>query len=181
MSKPLTHRVTRAGVAGLLALGLSLGASSCGFNVGTLQPYDAGEGVNTNAGGYEGVDVRNLMILVDQGGKAFLSATLVAKNGDDLTAVYGQAISPQGTSAGSFTVAIPGNKLAVPAQEALVLTDGPALTVSGVTLRPGLTANISMTFAKAGNVSIVAPIVDGTKADYRSISPSPAPSASPSA
>lgn len=179
MSKPVTHRVSRAAAAGLLALGVSLGATACGMNVQTLQPYTQADGVNGDVGGYNGVQVRSLSVIVDPSGTAFLSGAMISYGGDELTAVSGQALSQDNSPAGSFKVTLPGSKLALPPNQLVILTDGPSAEVSGVQLRPGLTANLNLTFATSGNLSLVVPVIDGAHPDYKSITPSPA--ASPSA
>lgn len=161
------------------ALGLSL--SSCGFDAQTLQPYTPAEGVNLTVGSEDsagqGVKLRNILIIADpETGEGFLSAAIVAGQGDRILSITGQELSPDGeTSKGTFNAEL-GQPLELPAGQLIVLTDGTKLSVTGAKLEPGLTAELEMVFAQAGLATVTVPIVDGTKPDYVTVSPSAAAS-----
>jgi hypothetical protein len=59
----------------------------------------------------------------------------------------------------------------------IVLTDGTPITVRSPDLVAGLTARLTLTFAKAGEVTVVVPVMDGNEPVYATISPEPTPSA----
>ena len=186
-----TRRLASAVAVG--ALGLSL--SGCGFDVQTLQPYNPAEGVNLTVGSEDpagpGVKLRNILIIADpETGEGFLSAAVVAGQGDQLISVSGEELSYDGeTSKGTVSAELRA-PLELPSGQLVVLTEGPKIAVSGAPLQPGLTAELEMVFAKAGLATITVPIVDGSKPDYVTVSPkpaasspasSPSPSASPTA
>lgn len=172
-----SRRAASALVVG--ALGLSL--SSCGFDTQTLQPYTPAEGVNLTVGSEDpagqGVKLRNVLIIADpETGEGFLSASIVAGKDDKILSISGQELSADGeTSKGEVNAKL-GQPLELPAQQLVILTDGSAVTMEGAKLEPGLTAELEMLFGEAGLATVTVPIVDGTKEDYATVSPSAAPS-----
>jgi hypothetical protein len=159
----------------LIVLAASI-ATSCGFEQQTLRPYTPAEGVNFDVGGDRGVKVRNLMILSRAKGEGFLSATMVAGDRNQLTAVSGKAIKSDGTDGAPLSATIPssvslGNGVLV------VLTDGPFITVRSPDLKAGLTADVTLQFSTAGSATVRVPVIDGNEGPYATISPEATPSA----
>jgi hypothetical protein len=103
----------------------------------------------------------------------------VSTNADRLTGV---TVAPQKLD-GTVGQAVPA-ELAAPVDLAgtlVVLTDKqPLITVSSPDLQAGGSATVVMQFEKSGDVTLNAPVVDGTIEPWSTISPAPA-SASPSA
>ncbi|WP_454227400.1 hypothetical protein [Propioniciclava flava] len=78
----------RAAHVMIAAAASALLLSGCGFNAQTLQPYTPAEGVNTQIGD---VKVRNLVVVSDDEGHGYLSASLVSPKNTALVSVAGQS------------------------------------------------------------------------------------------
>lgn len=164
-------------VAALLAvLGLLVGAAACGRDVQTMQPYTPAEGVNFDVGN-PSVQVRNLMILSREKGSGFLSASLSASERDALTSVAGKPIKIDGSAGTPLTVTQP-DPIAVGSGALVVLTDRSLINVSSPDLIVGGVAELTLMFSTAGSITVRVPVVDANQPAYKSISPSPSPSAS---
>lgn len=166
-------------VALLAALGLVLVVGACGRDAQTLRPYTPAEGVNVDVGDPADensvVSVRNLLIISKTPGSGVLSASMVTDGRDQLTGVTGNAIKADGSQGGPLTVTLT-NSVSFANQAQIVLTDQAPIAVTGPDLAPGLTANLTLTFANAGDVTVIAPVADGNEPQYASISPAPTPS-----
>jgi hypothetical protein len=175
-----TRGVRPRGLAALLSvLGLLLALAACGNDAQTLRPYTPAEGVNVDAGNPadpEGVvNVRNLLIISREPGSGILSASLVTSGRDQLREISGFAIKPEGGQGAPLQVDLT-NTVSIANRAQVVLTDETPITVRSVDLAPGRTASMTLTFAKAGEVTLIVPVVDGTEGQYASISPAPTPS-----
>ena len=152
------HFWTRFRLLVLCVIGLvGLTTASCGFNVQTVQPYAPAVGVNVNVGGAGQVQVRNLAIITDEGGRGLLSATLLADRPDALVAVSGQADALDGDGA-PLQVTVP-KPVDVAATGFVVLTDLAPIELTGTGLQPGLTAQLTLSFRDAGSVTIRVPVM----------------------
>ena len=172
--------VRARGLVSLLAvIGLMLAVGACGNDAQTLRPYTPAEGVNVDVGdSYDlqsVVHVRNLLIISKQPGSGILSASLVTNGRDQLTEVTGNAIKPDGSPGAPLQVTLT-NTVSVANGALVVLTDEGSIPVTSRDLAPGLTANMTLTFANAGEVSVLVPVVDGNLPEYATISPAPTPS-----
>jgi hypothetical protein len=158
----------------MLAVVLCLTLGACGFNVQTAQVYTPADGVNAEIGG---VKVRNLMILSESEGSGFLSASLLSEvQRDSLTDVQGTAQTPEGPAAQPLSIEV-GSPIVLPPDDLIVLTEGAPIRVSGQELKPGLTADLELTFAEAGTLAITVPVVS-TEHGYADALP-PTPEATP--
>lgn len=174
-------RLPRALATAACAAGLLLGASGCGFEAQTLQPYTPAEGVNIDVATEPGIGpvvmVRGLMIISDTDGQGFLSAALVVERSDTLVDVSGVPIGPDGAQGPPLTVTVPDGLTLEPAEGAVVLVDDrTVVTVEGEGLVAGLTAELTLSFAEAGDVTLIVPIVELD--DYSTVTPPPDPVAS---
>jgi hypothetical protein len=171
-------RAARAAAALLLSLGLMGSAAACGFDAQLLKPYNPADGTNIDVGEDGALKVRNLQVVSRAKGEGYISATLVSTAADRLTGI---TVAPQ-TLEGTAGAPVQAT-LAAPIElggPIVVMTDTqPLVTVSSPEIVAGGSAGIVMTFEKAGQVSLNAPIVDGTVPPWSTISPSPTPSASP--
>ncbi len=163
----------------LAALGLVLVVGACGTDAQTLRPYTPAEGVNVDVGdpsdAQSVVHVRNLLIISKAPGSGVLSASLVTDGRDELTEVTGYAIKFDGSEGAPLTVTL-SNTVSIANRAQIVLTDQAPIGVTSADLAPGGTASLTLTFANAGEVTVIAPVVDGNEPQYASISPAPAPS-----
>lgn len=166
-------RRSRAALAGLGSLTMALTAASCGMEVQTTNPYTPAIGVNFDVGD---VQIRDLMILSRTPGQGFLSGTLTSYAEDTLIGVSGNAYKSDGSDGSALNVTVQPVKV-VPATP-VVLTKRPLLNVASADLEAGLTAKMVLRFAKAGEVTTNAPVVDANLPQYASIGPSASPSAS---
>ena len=121
------------------------------------------------------VHVRNLLIISKAPGSGVLSASLVTDGRDELTEVTGYAIKVDGSEGAPLTVTL-ANTVSIANGAQIVLTDQAPIAVTSPDLAPGLTASVTLTFANAGEVTVVVPVVDGNEPQYATISPAPAPS-----
>lgn len=176
-------RGPRAVAAGLLSTALLAGATGCGFDAQTLQPYTPSEGVNVDIGAVDGrsapVKVRALVVVAESEGEGYLSAQIVSDAGDQLTSVTGTALGVEGDPVGRLDIALPG-PMTVPAGGSVVLVDQPLVSVEGDGLVAGLTTELTLTFQQAGEATLQVPVVDGDSPGYDTVSPVP-PTPSPSA
>lgn len=177
IAKSQSTRRRRAAVAAALSLTVTLGLGGCGFDVQTLQPYTPSQGVNATVGENEDLMVRNLTVISRAKGTGFLSGTLTSYSEARLTGVSGTALAADGNTAGTLSVALPGPVELAPGN-AVVLTDGTEITVTGQGLEAGLTAELTLDFGSVGSTTLQVPVVDGDLPEFSTVSPSPAPSTS---
>lgn len=173
----------RRGLAALLlAVGLLLGTAACGDDAQTLKPYTPAEGINFDVGDEKDIQnvvhVRNLLIISRAAGSGVLSALLVTDGRDELTKVTGKAIKADGSEGAPLAVTLT-DSVTFANRAQVVLTDRAPIGVTSRDLEPGGTAAMTLTFAKAGEISVIVTVADGTQPEYASISPAPA--ATPSA
>lgn len=179
------HRAARRlGVA--VSAALLLGSAACGFNAQTLMPYTPAAGVNVNVGTGPNqepvtstVQVRGLMVISRTPGEGFLSASLLCGDQDALTSVSGYVVKTDGSQGSALTVTLP-EPVALGNNQLVVLTDRTEIAVASADLMAGGTVSLTLTFSNAGSQQVLAPVVDGNTSGYSSVSPSPAPSGSPS-
>lgn len=179
---PAGHLTPRVGAALLLVLGLLLASTGCGMHVQTNEPYTPADGINIDVGGpgtASVVHVRNLMIISRKPGSGVLSGSLVGDSRDSLTEVSGIALKMDGSDGAPFTATIT-DTVSLGNGALVVLTDRAPIPVTSADLAPGLTARVTLRFENAGETTLRIPVVDGNEPQYRSISPAPSPSSSPS-
>lgn len=173
--KPRTRHLRRSAVAVVMSAGLAMGLASCGFNAQTLQPYTPAEGVNANIGENPDtsmplVKVRNLMVISKTDGEGFVSGQLTSDEGDTLTGMTAVALGADASPSGDLTVDFPGD-VEVKPHEAVQLSDTVHIKVTGDELVSGFTAEITLTFEKAGETKVIVPLVDGNKPDFKTVQP----------
>jgi hypothetical protein len=162
----MANTFRRLGVA--LCVPAALVLSACGMDVQTLHPYTPAHGVNVEQ---SSVKVRNLLVIADEAGKGVVSASVVSSVDDQLTAVAGVPMKSDGSAAAApLTVTPTGLPLTIPANTLAVLTAAPTrVSVASADLKPGLLAEVTLTFAKAGQVKLVAPVMHAGAPEYKDI------------
>lgn len=163
-----------------LAAALVLGVAGCATPQ-TLIPYNQAEGVTMS----ESVDgttvplkIGNLLLVTTGKTDGFIAGTLVSPQQDKLVEVAGNPFH-DGEGAGQpFDSARPN--VTLPKYKMVNLLDS-NLTVSSPDLMAGYTAELTLTFEKAGQIKVTVPVVDGDKADYESYRPEAPEPAAPSA
>lgn len=161
----MVSTLRRLGAA--LCVPLVLALTGCVAQYQTLQQYTPGEGVNEQLGP---VKVGNLMIIADSTGKGVVSASVISYAEDSLTAVAGTPHKADGSNGSPLVVTATGIPLAVPANTLLVLTNPPVrVAVTSPDLKPGLLAEVTLTFAKAGPVTALAPVVSSSEPEFEGI------------
>ena len=150
-----------------LCVPLALALTGCGMNVQTLQPYTPAEGVNSSTGP---VMVRNLLIVADNTGRGVVSASLVTYGDDTLTAVAGVPQKSDGTPGSPPVVTTTGLPVQLSRHPLVVPPNAPVrIAVTSPDLKPGLLADVTLTFTKGGPVKLVAPVVSASEPEYESI------------
>lgn len=174
------RRLAKAGAAIVLSAALTATAG-CGFDVQTNRPYTPGEGVNADVGPRQNgtVAVRNLLIASREQGTGFISASLASGHNDTLQRITGRAYKSDGSPGSPLTATLP-SPIALTAGSLTVLTDQQLITVTGADLAPGLEAELTLTFATAGETTLRVPVVTADDPQFVSVSPSPSPSPSAS-
>ena len=148
-----------------LCVPLALALTGCGMNAQTLQPYTPAEGVNSTTGP---VMVRNLLVVADASGKGLVSASVITYGDDTLTAVAGTPQKSDGAAGSPLVTASAGLPLTLTSNRLVVLTDAPVrLAVTSPDLKPGLLAEVTLTFAKAGPVTMLAPVLSSTEPEFQ--------------
>jgi hypothetical protein len=179
----MTARAGRSAAALVVLLGMLVGFTACGMDAQTLRPYTPSEGVNLDVGDNPDLDlvvhVRNLMVISKEPGSGVVSASMVTDGSDELTAVSGVPLKTDGTEGTPYTARV-SSPVALKSRVQVVLTDlRQPISVQSPDLEAGLTTQITLSFRKAGEVTVLTTVVDGNVPQYASISP--APSSSPSA
>lgn len=161
----MASTLRRLGVS--LCVPLALALTGCGMNAQTLQPYTPAEGVNTTTGP---VLVRNLLVVADANGRGVVSASLLTYGDDTLTGVAGTPQKADGTAGSPLVASSSGLPLTLASNRLVVLTDPPQrLAVTSPDLKPGLLAEVTLTFAKAGPVKMMAPVLSVTEPEFQHI------------
>ncbi|MFT4294324.1 MAG: hypothetical protein QM582_02800 [Micropruina sp.] len=161
----MASTLRRIGVTACVPIVLAL--TGCGMDAQTLQPYTPAEGVNTGTGP---VKVRNLMIVADNTGQGVVSASMLTYGDDTLTAVAGVPQKSDGAAGSPLVVTATGLPATLSSNTLVVLTNAPLrVAVTSPDLKPGLLADITLTFAKAGPVKLVAPVLSASDPEFESI------------
>jgi hypothetical protein len=127
------------------------------------------------------VKVRNLVLVSDEEGNGYVSASLVSPTRDTLVTVSGNPVKLDGSAGAPLTVVQGGTPVSLTPNKLVVLTDPTAaLTVSSPDLRPGLVATVTLQFASGEQQSIQAPVLSPTDPIYATVSPAPSTEATPS-
>lgn len=176
-----TRRRRRGARAVIASLGAALVLSGCGFNAQTLQQYTPAHGVNVDVRAGDSnqyLKVRNLLVASNADGEGILSASIVSPQGDELVSVEGMALKADNTVGSPLefsdvSVELTPNQMAV-----LTGPDAEPITVSGADLTPGLTADLTLTFASGLVARAVAPVTSFEDPIYATVSPTPTPTPS---
>lgn len=183
MVKRQSPRILAAAAIAVLALGLS----SCATPQ-TLKPYTPAEGVQADVPRTDaspGVNqvplkIRNLMIVAKpDANTGFVSGAFIAPvdHADRLISIEGRTFTAANVADGPIQP-IQAN-LPLPAGQLVRLTSGAPLQVTATQLKPGLLAELTLTFQGSEPQTLMVPIIDATKADFATYTPGPAASATP--
>ncbi len=150
-----------------LCVPLALALAGCMTQYQTSQPYTPAEGVNQQAGS---VKVRNLMVIADATGQGVVSASLVTYADDALTGIAGVPHKSDNSLGSALVVTATGLPLTMPANTLFILTNSPLrVAVTSPDLKPGLLSDVTLTFAKAGQVKLVAPVLSSSDPEFKGI------------
>lgn len=161
----MASTIRRIGVS--LCIPLALALTGCGMDAQTLQPYTPAEGVNSST---SPVLIRNLLVVADNTGRGVISASLLTYGDDTLTSVAGVPQKSDGAPGSPLVVTTTGLPVQLSSNTLVVLTDAPVkIAVTSPDLKPGLLADVTFTFAKAGPVKLSAPVLSSAEAEYKGI------------
>lgn len=167
------------------ALVAVLPAAACGTNAQTLRPYTPSEGINFDVGDQTKpesvIHVRNLLLISRAPGEGIVSGSLSTLGQDSLTGVSGLPYKADSSKGSPFTATV-STPVVLANNSQVVLTDlNPFITITGASgLAAGLDADVTLQFATAGSITMRTTVVDGNLPPYSQVTPSAAPSASPS-
>ncbi|MFT3876864.1 MAG: hypothetical protein QM708_10650 [Propioniciclava sp.] len=172
-----TRRRRRAVRALIAGVGATLVLTGCGFDMQTLQPYTPAHGVNIDVKTDDNnrqLKVRNLLVISDTKGQGVLSASMTSPVTDRLVSVSGTPFKAD-NSAGTPLTVTQGAAVELKADQIAVLTNpAPVIKVSSPDLRPGLTVDLTLTFASGRTAHAVAPVMSYDDPIYTTVSPAPA-------
>jgi hypothetical protein len=183
-TRPARTGRVRAALAAA-ALAAVLPAAACGQNAQTMRPYTPAEGINFDVGDLTKpesvIHVRNLLVISRSPGEGIISGSLSMLSKDSLTGVSGVPYKADSSKGSPFTATV-STPVALANNSQVVLTDiDPFITVTGASgLAAGLDTDLTLQFATAGSITMRTTVVDGNLSPYNEISPSAAPSATPS-
>lgn len=126
------------------------------------EPYTPGAGANASQ---QGADLRSLVIVTDGSGKAVLTGAGLSYAGDAIIAIGVQALDANATPAGQ--VAVEGTPVKLP--PGVLVQLGTQVGLTSPKLVPGLLAQVSVTFSKAGMVSVKVPVYSTENPDYKDV------------
>lgn len=152
----VSARMRTAAAALALAGVVALGGCTSTF---TAQPYTPGIGTNVDAGP---VKVRALVLVMD-GDTAQLTGSIVGLDTDTLLSISGNAQDAHFNNLGSLS--FPDARIAIAKDKLTPLDDKNLVTPTG-DLVLGMTARITFTFEKAGEATVLVPVLDTSHADY---------------
>lgn len=155
------RRLVRLGMAAAVVAAATL--SGC-VSTEVAQPYTPAIGVNSDA---EGVNLRALTVVAKEG-KGRLTGSLDSASGDTLTSISGKATGSNFDDLSDLTTE--SATIQVPAGKLVDLT-GQKITLSSDDLTPGLYARLTFAFERAGDVTVLVPVVDAEQPDYASAQP----------
>lgn len=169
-----TRRRRRAARALIVGASAALLLTGCGFNMQTLQPYTPAHGVNIDVAAGENnrqLKVRNLLIIADEDGRGVLSGSIVSPVADTLTEIAGIPMKADNSPGAALTVTAPEIEL-MPGSMVVLTEPEPVVRVSSADLRPGLTADLTLTFASGRTVKATAPVMSYDDPIYATVGPS---------
>ena len=147
----------------VLAVGVLLGTSGCNLfdTQATLQQYDPSDGVSGAVGG---IDVRNALLISEDGETANLVATVI--NTDPQAHRLGIQYE---SSTGTITdfVTVDGNTTQVIGVDSVV-------TLSGLGVTVGSMFPVFFQYGQETGVDVLLPVLNGDLAEYSQFVPSPA-------
>lgn len=180
------RRGWRALVAATAGLGLVLAGAGCAEDnqYQTERAYTPVDGVNVDVGDLRDINtvvyVRDLLLLSRGEGAAIVSATVITDTEDALTGVTGRALRPDGTEGAAFTAALTTPVPITPRAPVVLTQSDPLVVVESPELRAGLSAQLTLQFRRAGQVTATVLVMDGNLPQYASITPAASPAATPS-
>ncbi len=150
----------RLAASAALALGLALGASGCSMVTyqATTEHYDASDGVSLNVGD---LDVRNALVVSDDGVDGNLVMTVVNSSDDDVT--LGVQIGSGGDTTEIEVGA--GQTLALGSEE-----EEPVL-LEGIDAEPGGLVSLYFQYGDVEGVEKQVPVLDSRLPEYADLAP----------
>ncbi len=159
-----TGRPTRAVRTRLAAAGLAIAAVSltgCATIPAISEQYTPGVGTNVTQ---QDAMLRALVIVVKDG-QGVLTGAALSSVGDSITAISIKALDQNDAPAGDVKVST--SSIQLPTDTLVQLA--PQVQVSSPQLVPGLMAELKVTFAKAGETTLLVPVVSNTHPDYKNV------------
>ena len=153
-----TARVARIGIAVLFAGSLALGTSACTF--ATLDPNTPGTGAFASAAG---VQVMNVVLLGSGGTSAKLVVSILSADDDTLVSVSGNPITYDGTQGQPFAAVQVNRGIRA---DTLANLDGAGITLTSPDLAKSVSAQVTFTFSKAGDITVQAPVASKDNPTY---------------
>ncbi|MGJ6980232.1 hypothetical protein ACSDQ9_06835 [Aestuariimicrobium soli] len=149
---------------GIAAALIGAGALSGCVSTEVAAPYTPGIGINAEQ---QGVNLRAVTV-VAKDGKGVLAGSLDSASGDTLTAIKGSATGSNFEDLGALQTG--STTIQLPAGTFVNLTEK-KIALSSDDLVPGLYARLTFTFEKAGELTVLVPVVDADQPDYASAQP----------
>ncbi len=167
----VSRSARRVALVAVTAVLVGLGASGCaaGFNATTSKPYAPSNGSVASIGNLR---IRNVVIVQSpDGSQSQLYASVVSIGGgpDGYGTVAGTDVSPAPDAltgiavTGAAPVAIPGGSITIPPGTKIDLgPSGTQIILNNFTVKLGDIANVTLSFATAGTVTVSALVMTPT-------------------
>lgn len=156
----------------VLAAGILVGTAGCGLFApqATTIHYDASDGVSGSVGE---VDVRNALLITNDGSSANLIVSLV-NPGNTSRTMRVQYDSENGKVTDEITVS---------ANDTVTLGDkgAPTVTLRDVKAEPGALFPVFFQYGNETGTQLLVPVLDGALDQYSTLTPTPVPTATPGA
>ncbi|MCD2444251.1 DNA modification methylase [Agromyces sp. SYSU K20354] len=149
-----------------LALGIALGASGCAMLTyqATTEPYDASDGVAADVGD---LDLRNILVVSDDGDEGNLVLTVV-NNGEDDVELDVQLVSSGDTQ--TIEVAA-GSTVGLGAADVEGIDVLDPILLEGIDTQPGGLVDIYFQYGSAEGIEIGVPVLDSSLPEYSDLAP----------
>ncbi|MFD1714561.1 DNA modification methylase [Amnibacterium flavum] len=165
----------RAVATVMLAGSLALGLSACNFisPQRTLQKYDPSDGVGADLGG---LDVRNVLLITEDGESATLVMSVINTSTDDRTLEVQYESSAAEAVAGkvNFDIDVAGQS---------IVSTSPAgekqIVLQGIDSPAGALFSVYFQTGDSQGVDLPVPVLDATLEQYANLAPSPTPTPTP--
>jgi hypothetical protein len=156
----------RLAASAALALGIALGASGCAMLTyqATTEPYEASDGVAADVGD---LDLRNVLVVSDDGDSGNLVLTVV-NNGEDDVELNVQVVDSGQTQ----TIEVEaGSSVALGTDDVEGVEVLEPVLLEGIDTQPGGLVDLYFQYGSAEGIELGVPVLDSSLPEYADLAP----------